>query len=63
MVKLPSIDTDYLLEFLEKLLTTPSPTGYTEEAISLTAEEMSKFPDLSVNTTRKGALVATWPGQ
>ena len=63
MVKLPSIDTDYLLEFLEKLLNTPSPTGYTEEAISLTAEEMSKFPDLSVNTTRKGALVATWPGE
>jgi len=62
MTKLPSIDTDYLLEFLVKLLNTPSPTGYTDEAISLTTEEMSKFPALTVNTTRKGALVATWPG-
>jgi putative aminopeptidase FrvX len=63
MTKLPSVDTDYLLEFLVKLLNTPSPTGYTEEAISLTAEEMSKFPTLVVSTTRKGALVATWPGE
>jgi putative aminopeptidase FrvX len=63
MAKLPSIDTDYLLEFLVKLLNTPSPTGYTEEAISLTAEEMSKFPALTASSTRKGALVATWPGE
>jgi putative aminopeptidase FrvX len=63
MAKLPSIDTDYLLDFLVNLLNTPSPTGYTEKAISLTADEMKKYTALEVNTTRKGALVATWPGE
>jgi putative aminopeptidase FrvX len=59
---LPEVDTQYLLEVLVDLLNTPSPTGYTHMAIARTEEALLKFPQLSLATTRKGALVATWPG-
>lgn len=62
MTTLPSIDTPYLLDFLTKLLNTPSPTGFTEEAIALTEKELGAFPTLSLSRTRKGALVAHWEG-
>ena len=59
---LPSIDTGYLLDFLVQLLNTPSPTGYTREAIGLTRNALEAFPSLELSETRKGALVAAWPG-
>jgi len=59
---LPIIDPDYILEFLVKLLNTPSPTGYAEQAISLTEKAMGAFPLLERWRTRKGALVARWAG-
>jgi putative aminopeptidase FrvX len=62
MTTLPQIDTPYLLDFLTKLLNTPSPTGFTEPAISLTEQTLKAFPFLSLSRTRKGALVARWEG-
>ncbi len=62
-MNLPAIDTQYLLEFLVKLLNTPSPTGYTEAAIGLVEETLRGFPELTLSRTHKGALLATWPGQ
>jgi putative aminopeptidase FrvX len=59
---IPDIDTHFLLDFLTKLLNTPSPTGYTEAAIALVEETLRSFPELSLQRTRKGALLATWPG-
>lgn len=59
---LPEIDRTYLLEFLTGLLNTPSPTGYAEPAIAYTEQSLSKFPPLELKRTRKGALVAVWPG-
>jgi putative aminopeptidase FrvX len=59
---LPAIDSDYILDILVKLLNTPSPTGFTEQAISLTDKAMAAFPFLERWQTRKGALVARWPG-
>ncbi len=59
---LPSIDTKYLLDFLIELLNTPSPTGYTHQAIDLTEKYLQSFSDLALSRTRKGALVAVWPG-
>jgi putative aminopeptidase FrvX len=59
---LPEIDAAYLLDFLTGLLNTPSPTGMTRDAIDYTAQALSAFPGLQLKTTRKGALVATWPG-
>lgn len=59
---LPTIDTNFLLDFLTKLLNTPSPTGYTEAAIALVEETLRSFLELSLQRTRKGALLATWRG-
>ncbi len=59
---LPTIDADFLLTFLSGLLNTPSPTGLAEPAIAFTEQAFTAFPELSLKRTRKGALVATWPG-
>lgn len=60
---LPPIDTETLLEFLTGLLNTPSPTGYTRMAIDYTRRALEAYPELELNETRKGALVAAWPGE
>ena len=59
---LPIIDTEYLLSFLQGLLNTASPTGYAEPAIAFTEQALTVFPELTLQRTRKGALVATWQG-
>lgn len=60
---IPSINTAYLLDFLVGLLNTPSPTGYTQDAIVYTQKALAAFPQLKLKQTRKGALLVTWPGQ
>jgi putative aminopeptidase FrvX len=60
---LPAIDTTYLLNFLTGLLNTPSPTGLAEPGIRFTHQALQEFPELQITTTRKGALVAVWPGE
>lgn len=62
-MSLPSIDDAYLLDFLSRLLKTPSPTGYTRRAIALVEGYLEAFPFLEISQTRKGALVAYWPGR
>lgn len=63
MEKLPKIDKIYLLDILVSLLKTPSPTGFTDNAVELVEKSLAEFPDLELKHTRKGALVATWPGK
>jgi putative aminopeptidase FrvX len=63
MTALPEIDTPFLLDFLAKLLNTPSPTGFAEPAIALTEQTLQGFPELRLTRTRKGALLASWSGQ
>jgi putative aminopeptidase FrvX len=58
-----NIDAQYLIEFLVRLLNTPSPTGYSEAAIDLVEGTLRGFPELRLRRTRKGALLATWTGQ
>ena len=60
---LPAIDTQYLLDFLVGLLNTPSPTGLAYRAVEYTRQALAVFPELSLSETRKGALIATWPGE
>jgi putative aminopeptidase FrvX len=62
MSDLPPIDGNYLLSVLVELLNTPSPTGFTGEAIKVVERTMKDFSFLSIGQTRKGALVATWDG-
>ncbi|MFP5224786.1 MAG: osmoprotectant NAGGN system M42 family peptidase [Actinomycetota bacterium] len=56
------IDADYLLETLETLLKIPSPSGRTDDVMH---EIGRRFDALGVETelTRRGALVATIPGE
>lgn len=60
---LPTIDSDALIDFLTRLLNTPSPTGYTERAIALSEETFSAFPELKLRRNRKGALLGELPGE
>jgi putative aminopeptidase FrvX len=62
-MSLPTVDADYLQDFLIELLNTPSPTGYAYRAIEQVERALEEFPTLELNRTRKGALVATWPGE
>ncbi len=62
MTTLPPIDSDYLQATLIELLDTPSPTGFTDQAIARVAGHLQAISDLSVTRTRKGALVAVWDG-
>ncbi len=59
---LPEVDWDSLLAFLVSLLNTPSPTGYTDAAVTLVEQALAAVPALQVQRTRKGALVARWEG-
>jgi len=62
-MKLPTIDQTYFIDFLTRLLNTPSPTGFTENAISLVEAELSQFPEVKLSRTRKGALLALIEGE
>ncbi|MGB8983267.1 MAG: M42 family metallopeptidase [Anaerolineales bacterium] len=57
---LPKIDTDYQIDFLVRLLNIASPTGFAEPAIAFVEKELSKYPQLELSRTRKGALIAKW---
>jgi putative aminopeptidase FrvX len=62
MKKLPNVDEKYLLEQLRNLLLIPSPTGYTEKAITYLEEQLGDLTGISYHRTSKGALVANWEG-
>jgi len=62
MTYLPSTDTKFLLDFLTGLLNTPSPTGFTDAAITYVEKTLELFSNIVITRTRKGALVATMAG-
>jgi putative aminopeptidase FrvX len=57
-----TIDLDALQGFLLGLLNTPSPTGFTDQAIDYVERALRPLP-LQVRRTAKGALVAEWAGR
>ena len=59
-MSLPKIDETYFTTFLVDLLNIASPTGFAEPAISFVEKELSKYKQLELSRTRKGALVAKW---
>jgi putative aminopeptidase FrvX len=59
-MSLPTIDQDYFVDFLVKLLNVTSPTGFAEPAIAFVEKELSQYKQLELSRTRKGALVAKW---
>lgn len=60
---LPDIDESMLLKFLVDLLKTPSPTGYSHDAITLTERAFRAIPGVKTCRTRKGALLVTLSGE
>jgi putative aminopeptidase FrvX len=56
-----AISREYLLQVLEDLISTPSPTGDTEWAASMIQNELQLMGLSGVKTT-KGALVCAWEG-
>jgi len=62
-MSLPTIDDSYLQDILIDLLNIPSPTGFTEGVITQAEQLMMVYPYLNLSRTRKGALVAEWPGR
>jgi putative aminopeptidase FrvX len=59
-MSLPTINQEYLIDFLVKLLNVTSPTGFADPAIAFVEKELSQFGQLELSRTRKGALVARW---
>lgn len=55
------INVDYLLQVLEDLVNTPSPTGDTDWAVSFVEQELASM-GVSCSRTTKGALLAVMPG-
>lgn len=58
----PHVDLDYLKARLSELLNTPSPTGYTDEAVRLLCRELDRL-GLEYEMTRRGAIRARVPGR
>jgi peptidase M42 family hydrolase len=56
-----AIDTGYLRATLDRLLRTPSPTGYTDEAVRLCSAELTKL-GVPFELTRRGAIRARIEG-
>jgi putative aminopeptidase FrvX len=57
---LPKITTNCSLDCLVQLLNTPSPTGYTEQAIDLVEQQLKGISPLQLWRTRKGGLMVKW---
>lgn len=56
------IDLDRLMAFLVGLLNTPSPTGFTDQALAYCETAFAPL-GLAMRRTVKGALVLEWPGR
>jgi len=61
-MELPPIDSAYLLEILCALLKIPSPSGFTDLAVTYLESALREFDSLELSRNRKGALRASWPG-
>ena len=59
---LPNIDADYLRAQLERLLSIPSPTGYTDTVVRHVSEELDRL-GVPFSVTRRGAILALYRGR
>jgi putative aminopeptidase FrvX len=57
-----NIDVRFMVDFLIQLLRTPSPTGYTANALHLVRETLAALK-LDTRFNNKGGLIATWQGK
>lgn len=57
----PRIDRDYLLDVLQRLLLTPSPSGMTDEIVVKVSNELEQL-GIPYSLTRRGAIRADIEG-
>jgi peptidase M42 family hydrolase len=57
----PQIDTDYLKTQLDRLLSIPSPTGYTDTVVRHVSQELERL-GVNYSVTRRGAILALYQG-
>lgn len=57
-----SIDVDYLVKVLQRLLAIPSPTGYTDEITRFVSNELDRL-GMRYSVTRRGAILAIYRGR
>ncbi|MBA4374911.1 MAG: peptidase M42 [Anaerolinea sp.] len=62
-MQLPQVDDGLLTKFLVDLLKTPSPTGFTDEAIALIDRVFRNLPGVTTHKLPKGGLLVTLPGE
>jgi putative aminopeptidase FrvX len=62
-MSLPPVDQAFLIEFLTGILNTPSPTGFTTQAVAYVEKALMAFPQIELKHTNKGALLAFMQGQ
>ena len=58
----PDIDCDYLKAQLQRLLSIPSPTGYTDTVVRTVCEELDRL-GVPFSVTRRGAILALYRGR
>lgn len=56
------MNIDYVVSYMEKICKTPSPTGFTQNVMTLIAEELQSF-GIKTSFTNKGSLSALIPGK
>ena len=61
-MKILPIDQRYTQDILFRLLNTPSPSGYTDRAVHLVADELDRL-GVPIELTRRGAIRATLKGE
>ncbi|HEY0130378.1 MAG TPA: osmoprotectant NAGGN system M42 family peptidase [Allosphingosinicella sp.] len=59
---MPQIDAGYLRAQLERLLSIPSPTGYTDTIVRYVSEELERLK-VPYSVTRRGAILALYRGR
>ncbi|HEX2804324.1 MAG TPA: osmoprotectant NAGGN system M42 family peptidase [Sphingomicrobium sp.] len=57
----PTINLDYLKDVLGRLLSVPSPTGYTDEIVRCVSREL-EWLGIPFSATRRGAILALYKG-
>ena len=62
-MNLPELNPQPLLDFLTRLLNTPSPTGLTDEAIEVCFQTLTGLEGVELQRTRKGGLMVIWHGE
>lgn len=62
-MQLPQPDEGILTRFLADLLKTPSPTGYTQEAVALVDRVFRNLPGVTTRLLPKGGLLVTVQGE